>query len=228
MTPAFIGYLAKRTLKRVGILPPGSRAAFPCAPPIEEICSVSGCISRRAEGWWDHARHNDFGVHDSPELAWSVVPTAEHEEFALYAYRLYPVRYAEGKQVPLELLDGVVPDAGPLPESFVRLGWDAVEMSDYGFFGCSPLSCNGQAGVDGIPEVNQYCLVCSEADGFELARAFSVSVPEPGPYCVVEVFRVTSGNQTDSPDVQHRPTLGYPVDGRVLEFPSGTDASLPT
>ncbi len=201
MHPIFIGYLAKRIAKRADFPSPGGDVGFPCAPPVEEICSVSGCIARRTEQWWDLARHTDFGVYDTPELAWSMVPAGERQAFALHAYRLYPVRYAAGQPVSLDLLDGLEPDAEPLPEWFVRLGWDAVEMSDHGSFGCSPLSCNGQAGVEGVPVVNPYCLVSSEADGFELARAFSISTPEPGPYCVVEVFRVTSEWKSESPDV---------------------------
>lgn len=37
--------------------------------------------------------------------------------------------------------------------------------------------------------LNRYCLVDTEDEGIELARSFCISKPEPGPYCVVEVWR---------------------------------------
>jgi hypothetical protein len=45
---------------------------------------------------------------------------------------------------------------------------------------------------EGVPAVNRFCLVDTERDAVEMARAFSVSQPEPGPYCVVEVWRELS------------------------------------
>lgn len=77
----------------------------------------------------------------------------------------------------------------PMLASFARLGWDAVQGGQYQSFGCSPLSCNNQAGEAGVPVVNRHCLVESEQGGIALARLFCVREPEPGPYCVVEVWR---------------------------------------
>ena len=37
--------------------------------------------------------------------------------------------------------------------------------------------------------VNRYCFVATESEATDLARNFSVTKPEPGPYCVVEVWR---------------------------------------
>ncbi len=72
-------------------------------------------------------------------------------------------------------------DVEPMSRSFVRLGLDAVEES----FGCSPVSCNvGCVEVNVLP-LNRYCLVDTEDKGIELARSFSISEPEPGPYRIV-------------------------------------------
>ena len=61
MTPTFIGYFAKRIVKRAR---EGSFAAvrgFPVGPPVDEICSVSGCIAKAPEGWRDH-EHRRVGA----------------------------------------------------------------------------------------------------------------------------------------------------------------------
>lgn len=189
MTPTHIGYLAKRIVKRVRVDSREATEVFPVGPPVEEICSVSDCIAKTAVGWRDGAKHNAFDVFDSPDLAWSVVPAGVRGDFELFAYRLYPVQYVEGRQETLDKLEWWDLAVEPMPGSFVRLGWDAVEGGNHSDFGCSPLSGNGQVGRTGIPAVNRYCLVSSEQDGFELAREFSISKPEPGPYCVVEVWR---------------------------------------
>lgn len=189
MTPTLIGYVAKRIVKRGpdrSSEPPGG---FPVGPPVEQLCSVSDCIATAPEGWRDRATHNAFDAYDSPDLAWSVVPTELRKDFDLFAYRLYPVQFLKGQEETLQALEWWDLTIKPMPRSFVPLGWDAVVGGNNASFGCSPLSCNGQAGLPGIPPVNRYCLLSSEQDAFDLARRFSISEPEPGPYCVVEVWR---------------------------------------
>jgi hypothetical protein len=162
-------------------------ASFPASAPAEEICSVSDCIAQGPEGWRDQGKHNFYGLYDSADLAWSVVPAPVRADFELFAYRLSLVQFEEGREEPME--EWWELDVEPMSRSFVRLGWDAVVGGAHHGFGCSPLSCNNEAGEAGIPAVNRYCLVASAQEGIELARRFSISEPEPGPYCVVEVWR---------------------------------------
>lgn len=188
MIPVLIGYLAKRSVRRdqwSGSHPTGG---FPAAPPVEEIASVSRCIAGPAEGWREFNRHNVHDLYDRPELAWSVVPEDQRAAFRLYAYRRYPVRFDDGHEEPAEELWDLTIE--PIPRPFVRLGWDAVEGGPQSGLGCSPLSCNGLAALPGLPEPNRHCLASSRADAFALAREFSRSKPEPGPYCVIEVWRL--------------------------------------
>jgi hypothetical protein len=189
MTPTFIGYLAKRIVKRGREGSHDTAGGFPVGPPVDEICSVSRCIANEPEGWRDGPEQNAFCVYDSPDLAWSVVPAESRKDFDLFAYHLYPVQYEDGREENLEALEWWDLAVEPMSPSFVRLGWDVVVGGSHSSFGCSPLSCNGQAGLAGIPAVNRYCLLSSEQEGLVLAREFSISKPEPGPYCVVEVWR---------------------------------------
>jgi hypothetical protein len=96
------------------------------AAGVEEVCSVSTCVSEDPDGWIDRWLHNEMWAYDSPELAWSVVSETARGEFDLYAYQMFPVEFVEGEQRPFAIPPLHVQ---PLPGSFERLGYDAVSRS---------------------------------------------------------------------------------------------------
>ena len=177
MTPTLIGYFVKQTERRAELVK---------ALKVEELCSVSCCISKAPEGWIQRWLHNELWLYDSEELAWRVLPEAqEAEDFELYAYRLFPLRYVDGQEQSLQIPTLKVQ---PLSASYERLGLDVVNRSQNNQFGCSPLSCNGRA-IDFT--VNRHCLLDELKAARGLATLFSsgTHAAEPGPYHVVEVFR---------------------------------------
>src|SRR3954451_4573974 len=91
MESKLIGYFPKRTSKQ---------PAWLKSPAVEEICSVSTCISEGPAGWVEAWRHNEQWVYDTPELAWSVVPEKDRVAFDLYAYRMFPIEFREGVPTP--------------------------------------------------------------------------------------------------------------------------------
>jgi hypothetical protein len=52
MTAVLVGYFAKRTQRH---------PEWPKAPQVEEIASVSDCLSKSPPDWIDYWRHNDLG-----------------------------------------------------------------------------------------------------------------------------------------------------------------------
>jgi hypothetical protein len=174
VTSTLIGYFPKRTMKS----PDWLKAAG-----VEEVCSVSTCVSKDPDGWIDRWLHNEMWAYDSPELAWSVVPATARGEFNLYAYQMFPVEFVEGKQRPFAIPPLHVQ---PLSGSFERLGYDAVSRSVGSCFECSPLSCNHKATQ--VP-TNRHCLLDDAATAFRMALEFEAGGGEPGPYYVVEVWR---------------------------------------
>ena len=183
-----IGYLPKRYTEATGDI------HAPAYAGVEEICSVSECIAKSPPDWVDKWGHNTVTwLFDTPEAAWSVVPVAERTRFRLFAYRLLPVLFHESG----EETDHPLPEltADPIPDGFSFLGYDAVVRhvgtthsggSETPAFFCSPLSCNGMAAE--YP-VNRHCLVDNLDAAIALARDFAADHCEPGPYCVVEVWR---------------------------------------
>jgi hypothetical protein len=190
MTWVAIGYVAKRRAPRAGWVSPWPdhpHAGFPCDDPVEEICSVSSCIARPFAAPSMPENDNPLGLFSDPDSAWAAVPAAGRSTADLYAYRLWPVQFDEGREDAIELW--WEPAVAPMPATFVRLGWDAVVGGNGHGFGCSPLSCNSGADIVECPQINRHCLVSDETSAIALARSFSVTQPEPGPYCVVEVWR---------------------------------------
>jgi len=175
VAPALIGYFPKRTRQRPDWLE---------AAGVDEVCSVSTCVSSGPGDWIQRWRHNALWVYDSPALAWSVVPESARGEFDLYAYRMYPVEWAAGARRPLAMPP--LPGLEPLDASFARLGHDVVSRSAGTSFECSPLSCNSMAREH---PVNRHCLIEDAATAFRLAGEFESGSGEPGPYCVIEVWR---------------------------------------
>ena len=181
-----IGYLPKQFTEAAGDI------HAPAYAGVEEICSVSECIAKPPPDWVEKWAHNtDTWLFDTPGAAWSVVQAAER--YRLYAYRLLPVLFHESgheAEHPLPELTAV-----PIPAGFSFLGYDAVVRhvgtmhsggNEAPAFFCSPLSCNGMAKE--YP-VNRYCLVDDLDTAIPMARDFATGNCEPGPYCVVEVWR---------------------------------------
>lgn len=171
--PLLAGYFPKTSA-----VPPNWTAS----DRVEEICSVSNCINSGPEGWIDKWLHNELGFFNTRSDAVAVTRD-QADRFGIFAYRLLPVRYKDGKVEPLKIAELHLE---PLPSSFVSLGFDAVSKSVSAFFECSPLSCNNLAAE--VP-VNRFCLLDTLEEAMALAERGSRGDGEPGPYYVLEVLR---------------------------------------
>lgn len=176
-TPVDVGYFAKVTRDRPEWLE---------APVVEEVCSVSECISAGPENWILKWLHNGLGFFDSETLALQVV-TTDRDAFNLYAYRIVPLEFDEGVVRPWQPPVGSIDlDLG----DYESLGCDIASRSAGCNFECSPLSCNGAA-VD-FP-VNRHCLIPDVAAAYRAAVEISRGNYEPGPYHLLEVHRRKPG-----------------------------------
>lgn len=184
--PILIGYLAKRVEKR----PDWLKAAG-----VEEICSVSTCISGGVPDAIEHWSHNSLLLYDDePALNKILQQEPDPRAYTLFAYKLQPRAFGPKSEAAIEMRDlpdraGSRPSPAALPGAYVKLGYDCVQTewhTTVAGFGCSPLSCNGMALE--IP-VNRHCLIDTLDDAIATARTFAREQPEPGVYYVVEVWR---------------------------------------
>lgn len=187
MDPILIGYLPKLTKQRPDWL--GSLA-------IEEVCSVSGCISAPPDGYLADWAHNGLCLFDTVEKARAAIAMEDaHRVYEVYAYKLTLTTYgpAGEREIAFEdlpQLAGPPPACTPLTADFERLGYDCIQTEwsrAIAGFGCSPLSCNYRASQI---DVNRYCLIEELDRARAIARQFAVEQPEPGDYYVVEVWRM--------------------------------------
>jgi hypothetical protein len=151
---------------------------------------------------WDGVRGSVQRIMDeyitrhvpSPETSFSTTDPRFH--WQLYAYRMYPVRFAEGKEEPFKVEPDDLQSVEALPGDYEKLGFDLVNRCCGNLFECSPLNCNGH--YDTVT-VNRYCLLDQLETAIQLARHWSsgtydanrayVGPAEPGPYFIIEVLR---------------------------------------
>lgn len=129
-----------------------------------------------------------------PEVSFSACDARFH--WNLFAYRMFPVRFAKGAEESYEVEPGDLEPVQPLPEDYAWLGLDVVNRQCENMLECSPLNCNGH--YDTVT-VNRYCLLDHYETAVQLAWHWSigkynsdgafVGPAEPGPYFIVEVFR---------------------------------------
>jgi hypothetical protein len=172
-----IGYLPKRSAV------PEHWRSLVKLDHITEICSVSNCIASPPEGWSERGLHNEFGFFNTRGYAELILPDPP-DDFSLFAYRLWPVRF---KKHRTSTLGAPHTEVEPVPPEWITLGFDVVSRTIGSSFGCSPLSCNGLANE--VFGVNRYCLMDTLDEALALAERFSQEEPEPGPYYVIEVLR---------------------------------------
>jgi len=170
------GYFAKRVFLEPDWLKPAK---------VLEICSVSHCISKPADGWTKQWLHNGLGWFNRIGDAVNVVPADERDACRLFAYRLHPEKFPKGDSIQFVTPSDVRPD--PIPDRFRSLGFDVASKSMESILGfeCSPLSCNSMA-VE--CEANEFCLFSSLRAAIAGARRFAAEQPERGDYYVIEVL----------------------------------------
>lgn len=198
--PVFLGYGFKRLLPR-----PESLAL----PGVLHVASVSTCIAKRPRDWEQRWDFNGAGYYN--DIAGAETAFADQQQggecrddFALFAYELYPMRFDRfgGSTTidPTEVIDvnfGGLP-ASPVESELEFLGYDPVQRWSEphpgraesgalgGGFGCSALSCNGLATSRAV---NAYCLIDDWNSAVATAiEAASSGTCEPGCYYLFGVY----------------------------------------
>jgi hypothetical protein len=179
MTPA--GYLAKYVHTETEWL--GNDV-------VEDIWSVSGCMSRVFCDFVAHWQHNGYWLFDSPA---TIRDIAQKEGVELCGLRFF---YYE---IHGEQFDS---DAGSWsafkPEASLRTnvqapatkqfeGFDVVSFAAQTAPECSPLSCNGLARDIAV---NKHCLLATREEARTLLESGRFKDCEPGPYRIFAVYTV--------------------------------------
>jgi len=176
MIPA--GYLAKRVSRR---------PEWFHSVGVEDIYSVSNCISEDFADYIDFWRHNGFWLFDSPGVIAEIAKQAgtSLSQTVLFYYEIYEQEYDEERgwsavqPEPSFGLDVVEPTQAAFE------GIDVVTVSQRTNAEHSPLSCNGLASE---LEVNKHCLLPSVDSALESLESGNFNNTEPGPFRVLAVY----------------------------------------
>lgn len=177
MVPA--GYMAKYVSKKPDWLQ---------APAVQDIYSISNCVSRDFADYIGQWKHNGYWLFDSPDIMRAVAQEESVllEGTSLFYYEAYEEEFDGATWHPYapepSFQTNVAVPASRRPE-----GFDVVTFFARSSPECSPLSCNGLASE--LP-TNAHCLFSS----FDEARASVASGrfndSEPGPYRIFSVYSV--------------------------------------
>ncbi len=128
---------------------------------------------------------NDLGFYDTQAIAVSVIPSGKRK-YDLFAYKLYPYRFVDGRMVGFKIKSQAKEDL----KAYSSIGYDIVSKSSSDFFECSPLSCNCACETRAV---NRFCLMDDLGKAFQFGKDVSkrISRGEPGPYYVLEVYKKT-------------------------------------
>lgn len=180
MIPA--GYMAKRVVMRPDWID---------AKQVEDIYSVSGCVSREFAKYIDYWQHNGYWLFDNPQVIESLAK--EHgldlAGTRMFYYEVYELEYGEEAREwkPFS------PEASfktnvSKPERSVLAGFDIVTFSVHTSPECSPLSCNSLAKEI---KTNRHCLLGSFEEAKAIVETHELPLGEPGPYRIFAVYSVS-------------------------------------
>ena len=160
------------------------------APAVEDVYSVSGCISEHFADYIKHWKHNGYWLFDSVEIIQSLARenSIPLEGCKIFYYEVFDQEFDE------ELIEWrpFGPDGAfktsVVPPARKRLeGYDVVTFSRRASPECSPLSCNYLATSI---RTNQHCLFSSFDDAKARLEAGCFEVCEPGPFRIFAVYTI--------------------------------------
>lgn len=160
-------------------------------PVVEDILSVSGCISEVFCDYIPYWKHNGYWLFDSPDVirALAVEEGIDLSERRVFYYEVHEQQYDDEA--------GCWQDFGPesklktavrVPREKQLEGFDVVSFSTQSAPECSPLSCNNLATT--LP-VNKHCLLNTFEEARQLVESNALANAEPGPYRIFAVYTCT-------------------------------------
>lgn len=160
------------------------------APTVDDLFSVSNCVSDDFCDYINYWKHNGYWLFDSPEIIERVTSenAVDISSTRLFYYEVYEFQFDEDSRewLPFEPEPSFKTNVVPPKEKYLQ-GYDVVTFSEGTSPECSPLSCNSMA--DEIP-TNKHCLLDSFETAKELIEAGNFNDSEPGPYRIFAVYTV--------------------------------------
>src|SRR5205814_49420 len=149
-------------------------------PLVEDICSVTNCVSKDFADYINYRKHNGYWMFDSVHVIQRLA--REHsislEGCTFFYYEVFDREYDD----QIDTWQSFLPESSfglsVAPPTSIRLeGYDVVTFSVHTSPECSPLSCNNLAAA--IP-TNHHCLLNTFENAKQLIESGAFDNSEPG------------------------------------------------
>lgn len=175
-----VGYLYKKIMQK-----PDEVTAC-----IDDIYSVSGCMSEDFADYINYWLHNGYWLFDSPQIMQQIADqeTLDLSTMQLFYYEAYALAYdVDAKEwIGFQPQKSMVSNV-QIPAEKQLQGFDVVSFSAGNDPECSPLSCNNLAAQT---DVNSHCLFDSFENAKQALEQGLFEHAEPGPYRIFAVYKV--------------------------------------
>lgn len=175
-----VGYLAKRVAERPDWLN---------APEVNDIYSVSNCISDDFMNYINFWRHNGFWFFDTPQIIQALARenSVNLEGLTFFYYEVYEKEFDEEKKQWMPFKSEAFPTEVIPPVKGEFHGFDVVTFSVGTNPECSPLSCNHLASEI---RTNSHCLLESFEEAKESLESGKFDKSEPGPFRIFAIYAI--------------------------------------
>lgn len=172
-----MGYLYKKIVKK----PDWINAS------IEDVYSISDCVSENFAEYIDYWSHNDYWIFNSPEIMQKIAAdkNIDLSEMQLFYYEIYKLQYTDKWQIfapSSSLITNVL-----IPKNKQLKGFDVATFSQGNLPECSPLSCNNLADEK---IVNSHCLFDTFEEAKQAIELNFFDKGEPGPHRIIAIYQV--------------------------------------
>ena len=154
---------------------------------VNDIYSVSNCISKDFTDWIKFWKHNGYWFFDSPTIIQNLAKAHNIplKGLKLFYYLAFEEQWdTNSKQWALFDSDKSFSTNVAQPHDAVIQGYDIISFSCQTSAECSPLSCNLMAQE---LDVNQHCLLSSFEQAIHYLESGKFNNCEPGPYRIFQV-----------------------------------------
>lgn len=158
------------------------------ADQVEDIHSVSACVSKNFAEYINFWKHNGHWLFNSPSVISELASAHQIEltECSLFYYELYERQYvATSKTWETFASETTFQTNVVVPADATLDGFDVVTFSVGTSPECSPLSCNSLASEIAT---NRHCLLDSKDEAIRLIEDGHFENSEPGPYRIFAVY----------------------------------------
>jgi hypothetical protein len=173
-----------------------SKPEWLAAPLVEDIYSVSHCVSKDFCNYIPHWKHNGYWFfNDIPTLQQVAAQEAvDLESCTLFYYEVYDQEFdTESNTWKQFKPEPSFETCVAVPQEKQLEGYDVVTFSVGTSPECSPLSCNQLA--EHLP-VNPRCLLATFEEAKRLVQDGVFDTSEPGPYRIFAIFSCKAADFT--------------------------------